>query len=89
MSDVAETRAQAREEFAEWCRTLRSWDCPRECFTDAYGLKLRAVQDLEQGRSLPSRALVVLLTAIEMDPDWMRGVAKAAKARLELLERCG
>jgi hypothetical protein len=78
-----------RADFAEWCRSLRDWDCPRECFTDAYGLKLRAIQDLEQARSLPSRSLVVLLTAIEMDPDWMKQVAKAAKERLALLERCG
>jgi hypothetical protein len=45
------------------------------------------MQDLEQARSLPSRAVIVLLKAVEMDPDWMRQVAKAAKPELEALEQ--
>ncbi len=89
MSDVTDTRARACEEFADWCRSLRDWQTPRGCFAEWYGLKERALQDLEQGRVLPSRALVVLLTAIEKDPCWMRDVAKAAKDRLALLDACG
>ena len=42
--------------------------------------------DLEQARSLPSRSMVVLLKAIEIDSDFMRHVAKEAKADLALLD---
>ena len=61
--------------FANWCRKLRT-NYPRSSFAPLYGLDERAVQDLEQGRSLPSRTLVVLLKAVELDPMFMREVAR-------------
>jgi hypothetical protein len=72
------------ELFALWCRKLRN-NYPRSYFAPLYGLNERAVQDLEQGRSLPSRALVVLLKAVELDPLFMREVAKEARAELAAL----
>ena len=61
--------------FANWCRKLRS-NYPRSYFAPLYGLDERAVQDLEQARSLPSRTLVVLL----------REVAKEARPELAALD---
>lgn len=73
------------EVFALWCRKLRN-NYPRSYFAPLYGLNERAVQDLEQGRSLPSRALVVLLKAVELDPLFMREVAREARAELTALD---
>jgi hypothetical protein len=71
--------------FAEWCRKLRR-NYPRSYFAPLYGLDERAIQDLEQSRSLPSRALVVLLKAVELDPLFMREVARKARSELTALE---
>ncbi len=71
--------------LANWCRSLRG-DWPRNGFGEWYGLRERSLQDLEQGRALPSRALVVLLKAIEEDPQWMREVALRARPELDALE---
>jgi hypothetical protein len=71
--------------FALWCRKLRG-NYPRSYFAPLYGLNERAVQDLEQGRSLPSRALVVLLKAIELDPLFIREVAREARPELAALD---
>lgn len=71
--------------FASWCRKLRS-GYPRSYFGPLYGLNVRAVQDLEQGRTLPSRSLIVLLKAIELDPLFMREVAREARQELSMLE---
>jgi hypothetical protein len=72
--------------FARWCRSIRGYS-PRSYFGPVHGLNDRTVQDLEQGRSLPSRSLVVLLKAIEIDSDFMRYVAKEAKEDLEMLDQ--
>ena len=71
--------------FANWCRKLRN-NYPRSYFAPLYGLDERAVQDLEQGRSLPSRTLVVLLKAVELDPLFMREVAREARPELAALD---
>jgi hypothetical protein len=60
---------------------------PRSYFGPLYGLNDRAIQDLEQGRSLPSRSLVVLLKAVELDPLFIREVAREARSELEMLEQ--
>ncbi len=41
----------------------------RQKFADRFGLDARAVQDWEQGRSVPDRAARVLLTVINHDPE--------------------
>lgn len=71
--------------FANWCRSIRGY-APRSYFGPIYGLNDRAVQDLEQGRALPSRAMVVLLKAIEIDSDFIRYVAKEARPELAALK---
>lgn len=86
-SNAAEREAQdAREGFGDWMRRVRG-DGPRSWFAPLYGLTVSSVQDLEQGRVLPSRAMVVLLTAIENDPLFMREIAREARENLELLEQ--
>lgn len=49
---------------------------PQWQFAERYGLSLGAVRDLEQGRSNPSRAMLILVSAIEADPKWMAKIAK-------------
>ena len=73
------------DRFAEWCRSLRG-NYPRNGFGEKYGLRERSLQDLEQGRPLPLRALVVLLQATEDDPQWMAQVARRAEPELRALE---
>jgi len=75
----------AKYHFARWCRSIRG-HYPRNYFGTVHGLNDRTLQDLEQARSLPSRSLVVLLKAIEIDSDFMRHVAKEAKDDLALLD---
>ena len=41
----------------------------RRKFADRFGLYVRALQEQEQGRRLPDRAVRVLLTVIDHDPD--------------------
>ena len=77
--------SRPQELFALWCRKLRN-NYPRSYFAPLYGLNERAIQDLEQGRSLPSRALVVLLKAVELDPLFIREVAREARAELATLD---
>ena len=78
--------AAAREDFANWMRELRGLG-PRGWFGPLYGLGERAIQDLEQGRVLPSRATVVLMHAIATDPVFMRKVARGARDDLATLDR--
>jgi len=77
------THAQAH--FANWCRRLRDGR-GREWWAKSYGLNGRSIQDLEQARSMPSRALVVLLKAIELHPSLMQDIAKLATDELALLD---
>jgi hypothetical protein len=71
--------------FARWCRSVRG-NSPRSYFGPVHGLNDRTVQDLEQARHLPSRSLIVLLKAIEIDPDFMRYVAREARGELAMLD---
>ncbi len=41
----------------------------RRKFADSFGLDVRAVQEWEQGRRVPSRAARVLLTVIDREPE--------------------
>jgi hypothetical protein len=59
---------------------------PLNWFAEKYGLTYGSVLDQVQGRVLPSRAMVVLLHAIENDPDWMHDVAKDAAGDLAILD---
>ena len=79
-----ESRLAARTHFARLLDRIA--DRPLNYFAEKYGLSYGAVLDLVQGRVLPSRAMVVLLHAIEADPDWMWDVAKAAEDDLALLD---
>ena len=41
----------------------------RQKFADRFGLDARALQEWEQGRSVPDRAARILLTVIEREPE--------------------
>lgn len=77
-----------RHAFATRVRRLRG-NYPRNYWAEKFGLNHRALQDLEQGRVNPSRAVVMLITAIECDPDFMREIAREAKADLTGLDGRG
>ncbi len=85
MSDSKAMRVDCMIYFARKCRAIRRYS-PRSYFGPVHGLNDRTVQDLEQARSLPSRSMVVLLKAIEIDSEFMRHVAKEAKDDLALLD---
>lgn len=78
------TKAEARAHFAGFCRSLRD-GYPQDYFAKRYGLTAGALRDLEQARVLPSRALVVLMHAIRMQPEFMQRAAKEAAGDLVLL----
>jgi hypothetical protein len=71
--------------FASLARELRGWT-GRNTWARRYGLTERGLQDLEQGRALPSRAMVLWLVAIQRHPLVMQEVAQLAKAELAELE---
>jgi len=54
-----------------------------------FGLSHGAVKDMEQGRVNPSRAMVLVLKAIEMSPGFMEDVARAARDDLAELDGRG
>lgn len=85
MADTQE-RADLRRTFGNWHSALRR-GCPQAYWARRFGLSAGAVRDLEQARVLPSRAMVVLMQAIEMDRDFMGKAAKAAADRLADLDR--
>ena len=82
--DVPDDPAQAREYFAWRARELIGDN--RAHWAEKHGLSYGAVRDLVQGRVLPSRAMVVLLLAIECEPEFMASVARLAKDELALLD---
>lgn len=51
-------------------------------FARRFGLTLGSIKDLEQGRVQPSRAMVLLVAAIEADPKAMANVAIRERAAL-------
>jgi len=70
-----------RVAFARRFSRLRG-GCPQKYWARRFGLSYAAVKDMEQGRVNPSRAVVLLITAIELSPGFMQDVAKLAKADL-------
>jgi transcriptional regulator with XRE-family HTH domain len=78
------SQVDVRRHFGGFCQALRK-GYPQAHFAKQYGLTAGAVQDLEQARVLPSRAVVVLLHAIRMQPEFMQRAAKEAAEDLELL----
>lgn len=55
---------------------------PQKYWAKWFGLSYAAVKDMAQGRVNPSRAVVLLITAIELSPGFMQDVAKLAKVDL-------
>jgi hypothetical protein len=78
------SRAVACRHFSEYLDRIAQR--PMNHFAEVYGLSYGAVLDLIQGRVLPSRAMVILMHAIEADPMWIRDVVKDAKADLAILD---
>ena len=84
INQTAWSRQDLSSMFGRRLAALRRY--PQAYFAKAFGLSAGAVRDLEQGRVLPSRAMVVLMKAIEMDREFMRRAAKAAKDDLAALD---
>jgi transcriptional regulator with XRE-family HTH domain len=53
----------------------------QEVFAKRFGLTLGVVKDLEQGRTQPTSAIKVLVTAIEMDPLFVAQAAAISATR--------
>lgn len=68
----------ARDLFRLRFRRLR---IDQPTFAARYGLSFGTVRDQEQARHKPSKAMRVLVAAIEMDPKLMERAAKAAAER--------
>ena len=60
---------------------FRQLGLDQETFADRFGLSYGMVRDQEQARHSPSKALKVLVAAIEMDPLFMAKAAQAAEDR--------
>lgn len=76
--------ASLRRYFAGRLSALRRG--PQASWAKRYGLTAAAVRDLEQGRVLPSRAMVVLMHAIQMQPEFMQRAAIEAADDLAALD---
>ncbi len=68
----------ARDLFRLRFRRLR---IDQPAFAARFGLSFGSVKDQEQARSKPSRALKVLVAAIELDPEFMERAAREAEKR--------
>ena len=68
---------------------FRTLKLSQVAFAHRFGLTLGAVKDAEQGRHQPSRALVLLVAAIERDASLMAGVAAAERAVLNTRPTAG
>lgn len=77
-----------RVAFARRFSQLRG-GCPQKYWAKRFGLSYAAVKDMEQGRVNPSRAVVLLITAIELSPGFMQDVVKLALADLLALDGRG
>lgn len=69
----------ARRLFRLRFRTLR---LSQSAFADRFGLSFGSIKDLEQGRVQPSRAVLLLVAAIETDPTLMARVADGEREGL-------
>ena len=58
-------------------------------FAERFGLTWGAVKDLEQGRTKPTRAMVLLIAAIEREPALMAKVAEAERDALAAVQGGG
>lgn len=72
----------ARDLFRLRFRRLR---IDQPTFAARFGLSFGSVKDNEQARCQPSRALKVLVAAIEMDPAFMERAARQADRRWPVL----
>lgn len=78
--------ARVKRYFAGRFSELRN-GYPQEYWAKRYGLTAGAVRDLEQGRVLPSRAMVVLMQVIRACPELVQRAAKDAEAELAALDQ--
>lgn len=69
--------------FAADMFKLRFWRLrlSQSAFAERYGLTVSALKDQERMRYRPSRALKVMMAAIELDPAFMQRAADLAKER--------
>lgn len=82
------TRDEACDHFAgKLSDLIAEMGGPNNLWAEWYGLSYAAIRDLIQARVLPSRAMIVLMAAIESDPDFMRDVARAARDDIAILDR--
>jgi hypothetical protein len=58
---------------------------PQSYWAKRIGLTYGALRDLEQARVDPSRAMVLLINAMEISPGFMEDVVRRAKADLAAL----
>ena len=77
-----------RVAFARRFSRLRG-GCPQKYWAKRFGLSYAAVKDMEQGRVNPSRAVVLLITAIELSPGFVQDVVRLAQADLLALDGRG
>jgi hypothetical protein len=62
---------------------------PQEYWAKRCGLSYAAVKDLEQARVSPSRAVIILVHAMELSPGFMQDVVSRAKDDLAALDGRG
>lgn len=74
--------------FARRFSQLRG-GCPQKCWAKRFGLSYAAVKDMEQGRVNPSRAVVLLINAIELSPGFVQDVVQRAQEDLAALDGRG
>ncbi|KQM98741.1 hypothetical protein ASE78_05810 [Sphingomonas sp. Leaf25] len=68
----------ARDLFRLRFRRLR---IDQPTFAERFGLSFGSVKDQEQARHKPSKAMRVLVAAIDLDPEFMAKAAKVAAER--------
>jgi len=85
MTEQSTARIEASRRLGRMAAGLRR-GYPQEYWARRYGLTPGSLRDLEQGRVLPSRVMVVLLHAIRMQPEFIERAAKEAAADLKLLD---
>ncbi len=59
-------------------RIRKKFDMNQKIFAEYFGVKVRTVQDWEQGRRIPSGAARVLLVVIDHEPKAVRRALEAA-----------
>jgi hypothetical protein len=77
-----------RRAFAKRVTAMRR-GYPQSYWAKRIGLTYGALRDLEQARVDPSRAMVLLINAMEMSPGFMEDVVRRAKADLAAFDGRG